>query len=112
MTDIVIEIIININNCTKTFKVSFQWAPPIIEEGTDKINFNIYPDYIPLYIYKIDKHGKYNLEQINNTNISESPNNNLFITPFDINDINPINLQNNLIKFLLKEKEKKIFFIY
>ena len=79
-------------NCEPlTFQVSFRQSPSKTISSTydDKVNFKL-----PLYIYKIDKNGKFNLEQKNNTNFEESPNDKIFVTPYDINDIKPINNKN------------------
>ena len=92
-------------NCEPlTFQVSFRQSPSKTISSTydDKVNFKL-----PLYIYKIDKNGKFNLEQKNNTNFEESPNDKIFVTPYDINDIKPISNKNIYnFEFIIKIKDK------
>ena len=61
---------ITINSNVKVFSVIFQYSPHILKDGSSRINFEYYPTLIPLYIFKKNSEGKFNLTQINNTNIS------------------------------------------
>ena len=110
MIDIIMEIKICINSVTKKFNVILNSSPPLIERNSDRIDFKMYPEYIPLYIYKSDKHKKFHLEQINNTNIQESPNNNIFVTPYDINELKLFSFEEGYLKFLIESKGKENIF--
>jgi len=50
------------------------------------------------------------LTQINNTNISENTETNIFVTPFEISKINPILTFGNTFDFLLDENDKNNIF--
>ena len=104
-----INLIINIiiNSVKQEFKVIFKEAPQIIKNN--KINSDIYPELISLYIYERDKNDKYNFRKINSIDGTEDPNSNIFITPFDIQRLNPIsdNEKTKEIKFNIKSKDKK-----
>lgn len=107
MKDIIINIVININTFIQTFKVIFRKSPTIVDDRYSIINFKVYPTYIPLYIYELDnKHGKYNLRKINNTNINKKPTNNIFVTQYDISGISPFNLKGYEIEFLIISSNK------
>lgn len=101
---------ITINSNVKVFSVIFQYSPHILKDGSSRINFEYYPTLIPLYIFKKNSEGKFNLTQINNTNISEKTETNIFVTPFEISEINPILTFGNTIDFLLDENEKNNIF--
>ena len=101
---------ITINSNIKVFSVIFQYSPHILKDGSSRINFEYYPTLIPLYIFKKNSEGKFNLTQINNTNISEKTETNIFVTPFEISEINPILTFGNTIDFLLDENEKNNIF--
>ena len=106
LKDIIINIIININSFIQTFRVIYRQSPPIVDDRYSIINFKIYPTYIPLYIYELDKHGKYNLRQLNNPNFNEKPTNNIFVTPYDISELSPINIKDSEIEFLINSSNK------
>ena len=105
MEDIQMLLKININSTIKVFSVIFKYSPKILRDG-GRIDFEYYPTLIPLYIFKKNSEGKFNLEQINNTNISEKTETNIFVTPFEISEINPIHYIGNTIDFLLDENDK------
>ena len=110
MNDIQLLIKIIINSNTKEFSVIFQYSPPILKDGSSIINFEYYPTLIPLFIFKKNSEGKFNLSQINNNNILEKTETNIFVTPFEISEINPILTYGDTIDFLLDEKEKNNLF--
>ena len=112
LNEIEMEIIICINGLTKKFQVNIKYVPKIFEEGSEKkINTLIYPTKIPLYIYKIDKTNKYILQKINNV-ITENPETNLFVSPFDICGINPINIKGLRVELSIKPNEKDNNYFY
>ena len=109
MNDIHLSVNININSCIKEFSVFFQYAPALFllyNDGSTRINFSYYMNLIPLYVYKKNLEGKYDLELINNTNINNTINTDIYVTPFEISGIYPIFYLENNIQFLLDEKSE------
>ena len=109
MNDINLIINIMINSVIQEFNVIFKEAPPIVKN--EGINLEKYPEIIPLYIYEKDKNDKYSFRQIkNNNDITEDPKKNIFATPFEIQNMCPIDEQkekdNIIIKFNIKSKDK------
>lgn len=110
MNDIQMPIKITINSNVKVFSVIFQYSPPILKDVSSRINFEYYPTLIPLYIFKKNSEEKFNLTPINNTNISEKTETNIFVTPFEITEINHILTFGNTFDFLLDENDKNNIF--
>ena len=107
--DIELFIEININSFIQKFRVIFQYAPPIIRDGY-KINFEYYPTQIPLYTYKKNNEGKFKLIQHNNTSIIDDPKSNIFVTPFEISEIDPIVQWAENIELAI-DKEDNLFYV-
>ena len=110
MYDIQLKIKIEINSYREKFLVIFRFSPPLFNEEQN-INYKYYPTLIPLYIYKKDSDEKFNLKQQNNTNISEKLKQNIFVTPYEISEINPFLYYGDYIEFSLDidEKDNKFY---
>ena len=115
MNDIPLTIKIKINSCTEIFVVILQQTKTIFKDENDEnkfdIDFDYYPTLIPLYIYKKNSEGIFNLKSINNNNITDDTNTNIFVTPYDISKkINPFQRIKDDIEFTLGENNKDNIF--